>query len=285
MDKAKGNSGKAGGPGFFDLLIILFCTAGTFFCLYLFYNDFTRTLSKQAESPVGTISYKYRAAQRRFEDRVLWDRLQQDSPVYNGDFVRTSGLSEATVSFSGGVAVDIAENSLIQITSENTVPRVEVNQGGIDIKAQDSMILIVSKGRRIEVSGGSVISARSGPGDQVDLMVIQGAAAIMNGQEITHAGPGEAFAVGENTLEATPRLIALRPYPNELILSPDSQGCPVDFLFSTSGSSLILTLEISSSRSFSQVQTLRVENSQARAVLRPGIWWWRAYPADDPQGG
>jgi len=78
--------GSGRGPSFtfsfMDFLYIFFCLAGTLLCLGLFWRDLNQTLTRLAENPVGTISYKYRAAQRRFIDRLLWDRLKQESPVY-----------------------------------------------------------------------------------------------------------------------------------------------------------------------------------------------------------
>jgi hypothetical protein len=76
-----------------DLCILLICLAGALCFLWLFQNDLNRTLTRMNEQAVGTVTYKYRAAERRFSDRVLWSRVQRESPVYNGDYIRTADLS------------------------------------------------------------------------------------------------------------------------------------------------------------------------------------------------
>lgn len=55
---------------------ILVCLIGVFLNSYLFYNSFFRALTKLNEEPIATITFKYKTAQRKFLDRVVWDRLR-----------------------------------------------------------------------------------------------------------------------------------------------------------------------------------------------------------------
>ena len=64
-----------------DLLVTLLCLSGATFSLWLFWKDFNAVMSKMNEIPIATVSWKYKAAQRRFSDRLIWDRLQQESLV------------------------------------------------------------------------------------------------------------------------------------------------------------------------------------------------------------
>ena len=78
-------------------IAVVICLFGAGTSYYLFHTNFFRALSKLDEEPIATITFKYRTAQRKFLDRVVWDRLRQNSPVYNGDIIHTAELSEATV--------------------------------------------------------------------------------------------------------------------------------------------------------------------------------------------
>ena len=80
---------------FWDGFTIVFCLAGAAMCLWFFWYEMNRTITRQNETSIGTIIWKYKAAQRRFANRVLWNRIRRDSPVYSGDFIRTETLSEA----------------------------------------------------------------------------------------------------------------------------------------------------------------------------------------------
>ena len=94
-----------------DAGVICACLLGTAAFLGLFQRDLYRSLRLIDQEPVGFVASKSRAAMRRFQDRIIWDRLQKDSPVYNGDFIRTAEHSEAAVSFPGGAMVGVSENT------------------------------------------------------------------------------------------------------------------------------------------------------------------------------
>ena len=66
--------------------------------------------SKLNEQPIATITLKYKTAPRKFMDRVVWDRLRQDSPVYNGDTIHTATLSEANTWLNDGNVMEVIEN-------------------------------------------------------------------------------------------------------------------------------------------------------------------------------
>ena len=94
---------------------ILVCVFGAAANSFLFYKNFFRALTKLNEEPIATITFKYKTARRKFLDRVVWDRLRQNSPVYNGDTIHTSSLSEATIWFSDGNIMDLSENTMAQV--------------------------------------------------------------------------------------------------------------------------------------------------------------------------
>lgn len=100
-----------------DLAAILICIAGFSTSIFFFSRSLNQSLKKSSADEIATITFKYRSAQRRLADRVVWDRLQNNSPVYNGDIIRTADLSEATIYFVDGNRMDLHENTLVQISS------------------------------------------------------------------------------------------------------------------------------------------------------------------------
>ena len=101
---------------FYSFCVAIFvCFTGAAISSVLFYRSFFRALTKMNETPIATITFKYKTAQRKFLERVVWDRLQQNSPVYNGDTIHTSALSEATIWFSDGNIMELSENTMAQV--------------------------------------------------------------------------------------------------------------------------------------------------------------------------
>ncbi|MDR1627099.1 MAG: hypothetical protein LBT33_11230 [Spirochaetia bacterium] len=265
----------------------LLCCAAAALCVHYFRLDFYQTLSRQNEQPVGTITYKYKAVQRRFVDRLLWDRLQRESHVYDGDFIRTEDLSEATVSFFGGGIVDLAGNSLIQIFAQQSVPRLDVSSGGVSVNARNSDFVVSSGGTTVKVESGGVVSTRAGSGGKMDLWVSEGRASVSTREGVREAGAGSAISLGESgNVESLPMTAVLSPLPNARLVSRGESGVSVGFVFNPINYAGEHTrLEISASRNFEEkILAGDLADNRTTVNLKPGIWWWRAYPARRGQG-
>ena len=82
----------------------------------LYYQDINSFSLKNNERTVAIISFKRNTVQRKFIDNDIWEKLNNLSPVYNGDKIRTSNNSEVFADFEeSGSKIQLNENSLIQI--------------------------------------------------------------------------------------------------------------------------------------------------------------------------
>ncbi|GHV27733.1 hypothetical protein AGMMS4952_09940 [Spirochaetia bacterium] len=294
----KGNTVKGQGSGRrfaiispADCMVMLLCLAGAFFCLLFFWRNLNQTLSEQSALPVGTISWKHKVAQRRLEKRVLWSRLQQSSPVYNGDFIRTAEFSEASLTFTGGAVIDLAENSLIQIFTEDDIPLLHFTQGSVSIDASsatnETVMVLDAKGSQISAAGGTVLDARFDPDGNLTLRVTEGSASLIIDSENQRVDAGDAVILDPvgRTLEEG-RTVVLSPKPVARLLQTENRPMPVEFTWNGVhyAASDITRIEIAPDREFKRIlRTLGPASSgsgqtHARVELAPGIYFWRAYP-------
>jgi hypothetical protein len=145
---------------FLDLFIIIFFLFIAFVCLYLFRLDLLNTFKLQNVEPAGTVVIKKNTVQRRLGDRVIWDRLNTESPVYVGDLIHVAEVSAATLYIKGN-SIDLDENTLIRIImspdgdglqiimtsgtiavfSEKGAKKVSVNLNGHEIKSEPETVL------------------------------------------------------------------------------------------------------------------------------------------------
>ena len=98
-----------------DFFVTVLCLSVSGFFVFLFWKDLNHTARRTDKDNIATITFKNKIAQRKFEDRVVWERLAQSSPLYNGDLVRTSDLSEAVITFNDGSVLDLYEKQLIYL--------------------------------------------------------------------------------------------------------------------------------------------------------------------------
>ena len=157
-----------------DLLVILLCLFVAAGSLYLFRMDLYRTLGSRNEEPVGKIKVKKNIVQRRLADRTLWDRLFDESPVYEGDTIRVAQRSAATLNLDENL-LDLSENTLIRIGRRNKPGDpllIELDEGFMNINSGAEKIKLKIGGSSLHVSPGTVLNAFSG--DESQLAVISG---------------------------------------------------------------------------------------------------------------
>jgi hypothetical protein len=311
-----------------DYLVVLLCLLGALFCIRLFWLDLNQTLNRlsrsaertgttagtiadtdgragNASGALGTVMWKNRIVQRRFSDRVLWDRLQEGSPVYDGDYVRTAEKSEATIHFTGGLNIDLEENSLVQIFTTDTVPRIAFTQGAMSVNALTSngaaseeaasLILETADQRRVTVTGrtgndtgklnitqGTVLDVRITAEEQVDLRLTEGRADFEHKGAVQTLSGGDVLSMdAAGTILAEARTVMITPRPAARLLSGGG-ATPVDFSWrgvNYTGDDRT-RLEVAEDRGFTRI-VHRVTGEAAgetRLDLLPGIWFWRAYP-------
>ena len=113
MNMKKNSKSKVNNP-FADVVAVVLCVAFFLFSNYCLVKNLNSSFGKNTSNPIGTITFKYKTAQRKLSDTMTWDRLQNNSPVYDGDMIRTADLSQATIHFPNGEVLELEENTLIQ---------------------------------------------------------------------------------------------------------------------------------------------------------------------------
>jgi hypothetical protein len=273
-------------PVLADVLVVLLCLAGTLGCLGLFQRDLFRTLSRLGEQPVGTITWKYKAAQRRFADRVLWDRLQLESPVYNGDLIRTAVLSEASIRFfSGSGTIELAENSLIRIFAQDAIPRLDLVAGSLSAAAEGGPLVIRSGDCELTLESGGAALAAGMDGDG-EFQLTGGRGTLRRGAQSRDLESGQALRFNAGGFAETgPLAVATSPPPNARILSSGGTAV-VDFAWTPRnyGADARTRLEAAGDRRFTRpvaVRDLPGGESRARLELPPGTYYWRVSAVQD----
>jgi hypothetical protein len=283
-----------------DILMYSFCILGILISLNCFRLDLFRTMTRQTEQPVGTVTFKYRAAQRRFADRVLWDRLRRESPVYDGDSIRTAELSEATISFAGGAVINLEENSLVQIHDDRRGPRIDIGGGGLSAVAADGGTLVLVSGLSAAVLEPGSAARAGADGGGFRLQVSEGAASLTVDGETRTAAAGEFLAAGNEGPEGAFRPAALSPRPQARLLYPGQGTLAVSFRWTRrdppvrdpprpAGREAPVRLELAEDRGFTRI-VFRGDFTgagepayagEAAAELEAGSYFWRVFPAGE----
>ena len=128
-----------------DILLFILCSLGAATALGLYYKDINSWSLKNNEVAVAKIYFKKNVVQRKFIDNDIWERVNQESPIYNGDKIRTAQDSEIHAQFEKtGTKIQLKENSLIQIFSNKKEKAIDFLSGEILLaSAQDGEEAVV----------------------------------------------------------------------------------------------------------------------------------------------
>jgi len=273
-------------------ITICVCLAGATTNSWLFYKSFFRALTKQNEQPIATITFKYKTAQRKFLDRVVWDRLRQESPVYNGDTIHTAALSEATIWFNDGNVMDLMENTMAQVfltADQQAAVELEDGYATVDSSESENGLTLSSNGLQVAVQTGTSLSAGSvaqtgSAGAEgakgLSVQVLKGSAsvqgadgnalAIGQGEELSMSTSGEAAIV-----PSRPSLTVYAPVRNQKILYHNQGTTDVHFSWSNTVEST--SLQISKDKNFSDI-LYRLSSdglSETDIKLEAGTYYWK----------
>jgi hypothetical protein len=267
--------------GFFDILIIFLCLLGAAGTLSFFWKEFNQTQVKLNEEPVGMVTYRNRSAHRRFEERVIWDRLREASPVYNGDTIRLADLSDAVITFVDQVtSIDLSENTLVQIFYSGTEARIDLSGGGLVVNSGGTGKVLVSSGENaVSLSGGSagINSDDLGFG----LSVTEGEASV-NGT-VVESGAVRSFT--KDGAADTAPIVAVTSLGSATRILNYGDGAPVNFSWNSAnfGPDTVVVVEVALDRAFKNVVEQRLVQGENSVIilLENGSYWWHAYPSDN----
>jgi hypothetical protein len=263
-----------------DLLIILLCFAGTCVSGFAFWREYNRTLVKLNEAPVGNIVFKNRTVHRKIENRIAWDRLKQESPVYNGDTIRTAEASEAFITFEDAITkVSLYENTLMQVFYDSRGARIDFSGGNFDVSSGARSVFIANGAATIEIESDSQARVNR-DSEGFILSVLEGQAKLDDGTEL-ESGATLSF-MDDGAVDTNPAIAVTSYGPFARILGSADGTASAVFTWNAVNFSpdTHVILEVSQDRGFSRiVQTRDASGDSSVSVpLLTGEYWWRAYP-------
>lgn len=283
--KKKRNTTSKVSSFFGNFLFASVCIAGSVLSVYKFSLSFNQSLTKLNEQPIATITFKYNTAQRKFEDRVIWDRLKQDSPVYNGDIIRTAPLSEATIWFTDGNIMELYESTMAQVYLNESGVSTDLSDGSVGLNSENasSGITLNSGNNTLKIESGAKANATQA--ETLKVQVQEGSAELSSadGAATQKIESGNLLVVDssgktEKVISATVNF----PAANEKILFHDSTKYTVNFSWQNQNfdENTKVLLEIATNKSFKNVvfSEKYSNTTTAEVPLENGTYYYRLMP-------
>ncbi|MCL2791791.1 MAG: hypothetical protein FWD87_01755 [Spirochaetaceae bacterium] len=273
-----------------DILVTVLFLLIASISINLFRMDLLRTITLQNVEPVGYVVVRENIVQRRFIDRVLWDRLATESPVYLGDLIRVAPFSAATLYIEGN-SIDLDENTLIRITRAPDGETLEImmNEGNLSLAttAESRRVSISIGERQVLPTARTILNVRYAE-TGIRVQVNEGAAQFIDLEEEQvreiYAGTLISFDPSGIELEEIAAVVMQHPAFNARFINAAHAPFSVDFLWNNVrlDSDRPLRLEIASDRSFDNIiYTHENLDTQTQIAVGNGLWYWRLFSGNN----
>ena len=262
-----------------DITVVALSLVVIFAASFLFVKNVNRTFSRNDKTPVATVTFKYKAVQRKFLDRAVWDRPQQHSPVYNGDTIRTAPEAEATLYFVDRNVVDLGSSTMIQVLVKSEESQIDLTSGTVSVETSDDSTMLISAGSTMaKVAKGSAFRAGKSDAGNLQLVVEKGEAAV-TGQDSAETSQVLTAGAVLQTGDPLP-LLMVSPAQNVRLLNQSENGIDIPFRWQGSvPADEALILETSPFSNFSDaVQTYTLTGLTEYTLTKQNqSFYWRLY--------
>ncbi|MCW7480674.1 FecR family protein [Leptospira kanakyensis] len=245
----------------------------------LFYLDLNRKIGIGDREVVGTIFFKNNIVQRKFEDEVIWEKLENNSPLTNKDTIRSEAFSDALIRLKDGTEINIDENSMFNLDLTGEEPNLEFTQGSLEVKKDDSkpnQLKITSSGSEINVDSGNVKIEKSKE-RELSLFVEKGKTTVkhQDGKSVAvEEGKKAEFKKTGIEIKKIP-VVLLAPTSQKLFFT-DPDDVSVNFKWKQEPGYGDPNIEISRSPNFQMTFiNEKVEGTGSSFRLKEGTFYWR----------
>ena len=295
------------------LLDALIAVSGVAVCctsIVLFVKDLNRHTIRRDKDTIASIVYKYKTAHRKFNDRVVWERLWQDAPLYNADTIRTAEQSFATITFIDGTVIDVLSSTMIQVFYNENGYYLNVGNGSVSVdttakkdgSSKNSVHLMLDDGSSIECETGSRVSTVTNSSIGVNSVSVQaGTASIktISGEKDTVLG-GESVTIEKiqpsvDERRTEPEVVIKRSrisivsVPKELYIlgfDHDPKRIELEWKIYEAAENSDVVVQTSLYRDFSEIiksQTIKGRNSYYIDAASEGAMYWKVFLKDQPE--
>jgi hypothetical protein len=185
--------------------IFLFINSVVF--MYIFYADINKKTGIGTREIIGDVTFKYNKIQRKFDNEVVWEDLDSNSPLSNRDSVRSDKSSQATLMLKDGTEIQMDEDSMVILEINEKVQKINFTKGSINVKkskvkgADSASILVESSTGSVKVNDGDIIVAKQNP-KALDVAVARGEAEVNIDGQIVNLTKNQILSSTENGYES-----------------------------------------------------------------------------------
>jgi hypothetical protein len=272
-----------------DILFIGTCLLVIVLASVLLYADLNRDLDRSVTEQIGSITFKKRLAERKFTSQVLWGRIENNSPIYNYDTIRTDDESLAIIYLNDGTEIELNSNTLIVLSMKEKLLDIKLEGGVLSAEKSskggtataDSAVRISSGGSNIEMTEGGMTVAKD-LSEGVNVNVSAGSVSVSSSGKDTLLGANQSASINsEGAKLSQTAYTAEAPGASSVFLTSEDK-LSVNFRWSGGSASGMKSVVISKDPFLkkSSVEFKSQSGNALTASILPGTYFWKVKGSD-----
>ena len=256
-------------------------TAAILFALLL-YRDMSASIDVFGENKIGEIQFTSKTAQRKYANQVIWERVNSNTPVFNGDSIRTADSSEAVINLQDGTEISLHENSMVLLSVAERKMAVDFSRGSMTARKRKK-----DGGFQLSITAGSLNMAvdeshlmmEKEENEEVDVTVREGEARLLTeGEEdvVLSRNQKAVLRPGSSSARVTTLPVTLVAPEAGTFIAGRGSLQQVRFTWKYNRPVQGAVLEIADDRNFNNIITRsNVNGTSTVERLRDGRYYWR----------
>tara|TARA_Y100001937_G_scaffold128852_1_gene209126 strand:- start:28055 stop:29599 length:1545 start_codon:yes stop_codon:yes gene_type:complete len=246
-------------PGEWLIVVLLLLSILLFSAAFVFEQN--RSSGQGSGDVIGELNFRYRIAERKFADSVLWDRINPGDELHNQDWIRTDSYSEAVLELEDGSTVEMAPETMLVLIVDEGRREIRLEKGSLELNLKQGFDLISEDRRIVGLRGESRISKNA---DSLEIEQKQ-PGATFNGQAL----PVWSKLSDGQVVAKQSELVPLAPVDNRTVM----KTAKIQVKFRWSGS-CPCSLHLISPDSGEGARVIKDLGNEYELSLGPGIYSW-----------
>ncbi len=263
-------------------LFIFFLLLIGFFFIGLFYIDLNKKIDVSDSDSIGTVSYKFNTIQRKFFSSVVWRKTDSETKIKNKDTIRTFSESDAKIKLKDGTEIEIDQNSMIFLDTDNSSPNIRFQGGSFSInkkKSSSNDLTIDYQGQKLKLNEGQAKIESNENGLKVNIK--EGKAILLDKNGQKEINQNETLETTKDGFKiSSPSIILEFPIDSKKFLFfNDKMSMNFSWIEKTKLKSRKIFL--SQYRNFFNSNQFTLNTNSYTTSLAPGIYYWKVEGTTD----
>lgn len=270
-----------------DWLVTLAATTLIVGCAASLYFDASRKLAAEGDR-VGVLQHRYGISERKYAGRAVWERLDGGDAVYNFNTVRTGPGAEALIRLDDRTGIELDQDSMIVLNVTDDAVEIELRRGLMRLersgRAFERGVTLKSGERTLRFAAGDMRMTGDAAGDLEVVSALGDVKLVDEPEETIRAGERAHWGpTGPARIEEI-RYFTLSPERGRSYVI-DGELAPIEFTFQRPAQPGPARIQIAADPYFRNIERSEiVSGASLRIALPPGLYYWRATPADSLEG-